>query len=136
MLLGIRTYRYGIIYFKIPDNKLSTQDLHARYEGLIKEDEDKIIPGLGENGRAGTLPGLTNDIITKIMKIEAFNKVLSDHISYTRKIPDARFPECHELKYDEDLPTIGGFSWSGHYTWIPIPDFDTRIMNNPTDPVP
>ncbi|KAI5712692.1 hypothetical protein M8J75_010497 [Diaphorina citri] len=266
------------IYFKIPDNKLSTQDLHARYEGLIKEDEDKIIPGLGENGRAGTLPGLTNDIITKIMKIEAFNKVLSDHISYTRKIPDARFPECHELKYDEDLPTvsviiiftneawsplirtilttlmrtpdkllhevlliddasdkyelqgkldyyiqtrlppkvrlirlkeraglirariagaenakgdvlmfldshcelgtnwaepllqriknkrntivlpiidvvddanlkysyppnsyvyqIGGFSWSGHYTWIPIPDFDTRIMNNPTDPVP
>lgn len=51
------------------------------------------MPGLCEHGREGTLPGITEDEIAEVVKIAAFNKILSDHVSFTRKIPDARFPE-------------------------------------------
>lgn len=108
------------INFAVPDNQLSEQDLERRYEGLIKEDEDKIIPGLCEHGRDGKLPGITEEEIKKVVKIAAFNKILSDHVSYTRKIPDARFPECHELKYDQDLPSISVIIIFTNEAWSPL----------------
>lgn len=108
------------VYFEVPDNELSKRELEARYELLIKADEDKVIAGLGEHGREGKLPGVTEEIISKIVKIEAFNKLLSDHISYTRKIPDARFPECHELKYDEDLPSMSVIIIFTNEAWSPL----------------
>ena len=61
------------------------------YEALIKADEDKIVPGLGEYGDpVKIVPYTTEEEIEKCMKKEAFNKILSDKISLTRKVPDAR----------------------------------------------
>lgn len=63
------------------------------YEALIKADEEKIIPGLGDFGEAVTdAPFLPRHEVARIMKKEAFNKLLSDRISLTRKLPDARNP--------------------------------------------
>lgn len=28
---------------------------------------------------------------------------------------------------------VGGFSWSGHFTWIPIPGFEKQRLNSSTD---
>lgn len=61
------------------------------YEALIKAEEEKIIPGLGDFGEAVTdMPFLPRHEVARIMKKEAFNKLLSDRISLTRKLPDAR----------------------------------------------
>ncbi len=29
---------------------------------------------------------------------------------------------------------IGGFTWSGHFTWIPIPDFELKRRRSAVDP--
>uniref|UniRef100_A0A8D8VIZ5 Polypeptide N-acetylgalactosaminyltransferase n=1 Tax=Cacopsylla melanoneura TaxID=428564 RepID=A0A8D8VIZ5_9HEMI len=108
------------VHFVVSDSELSVTDREARYEGLIKEDQDKIIPGLGEHGREAKLPELSQDDIKKVVLITAFNKILSDHVSYTRKIPDARFPECHELKYDKDLPSISVIIIFTNEAWSPL----------------
>lgn len=120
------------VNFSILDSALSEQERHARYEALIKQDEDRIMPGLCEHGREGTLPGITEDEIAEVVKIAAFNKILSDHVSFTRKIPDARFPECHELKYDHDLPSISVIIIFTNEAWSPlIRTIMTVLMRTP-----
>lgn len=76
------------------------------YEAMIKADEDQIVPGLGDYGDpVKVVPYATEEEIEKCMKKEAFNKILSDKISFTRKVPDARHPLCITRSYEENLPT-------------------------------
>lgn len=68
-------------------------DVNYELEDLIQADEENIVPGLGEGGKpVEHLPGVSQHMIDEIMKTEAMNKILSDKISYSRKIPDARHP--------------------------------------------
>lgn len=61
------------------------------FEAQIKADEEKIIPGLGDFGEAVTdAPFMPRHEVGRIMKKEAFNKLLSDRMSFFRKLPDAR----------------------------------------------
>lgn len=61
------------------------------YEALIKADEEKIIPGLGDYGEpVDETPFMARYEVARIMKKEAFNRALSDRISLSRRLPDAR----------------------------------------------
>lgn len=61
------------------------------FERMIKEDEDKIISGLGEGGEPVRItPHATVEEVKRNVAKNAFNKLLSDQISYTRRLPDAR----------------------------------------------
>lgn len=63
------------------------------FEEQIKIDEERVIPGLGDFGDpVKVVPYTSDDEIEKCMKKEAFNRILSDKISLTRKVPDARHP--------------------------------------------
>jgi hypothetical protein len=64
-----------------------------QYEAQIREDELKKVPRLGDNGVAVILQGEEAKQAEELMKIEAFNIVLSDKIPYSRKLPDARNPK-------------------------------------------
>lgn len=80
--------------------------LDPKYEKMIKADEDRIILGLGDDGEPVLeIPSVTKEQVRQVMKKEAFNRLLSDRISLTRKIPDARHNLCVEVKYDENLPS-------------------------------
>jgi hypothetical protein len=48
---------------------------------------------LGDNGVAVILQGEEAKQAEELMKVEAFNMVLSDKIPYSRKLPDARTPK-------------------------------------------
>lgn len=63
------------------------------YEAQIREDELKKVPRLGDNGVAVILQGEEAKQAEELMKVEAFNIVLSDKIPYSRKLPDARNPK-------------------------------------------
>lgn len=84
------------VHPKIPEEipfPVRTTQVVYTYETLIKADEDQIIPGLGDYGDpVKVVPYTTEEEIEKCMKKEAFNKILSDKISFTRKVPDARHP--------------------------------------------
>lgn len=72
------------------------QKMKDEFEAIIKADEEKMIPDLGRDGKPATNPPyVTMEESKKVMRKEAFNKILSDLIPFTRRIPDAR----HE-KYD------------------------------------
>jgi hypothetical protein len=73
--------------------KAVSSHIQDQYEAQIREDESKKVPGLGDNGEAVTLQGEEAKEAEELMKMEAFNRVLSDKISYSRKVPDARNPE-------------------------------------------
>lgn len=75
------------------------------YEVQIREDEAKKVPGLGDDGVPVILQGEEMKRAEELMKVEAFNILLSDRIPYSRKLPDARNPRCKELAYDSDLPS-------------------------------
>lgn len=63
------------------------------YEALIRQDEAKKVPGLGDDGVPVTLQGEEAKRAEELMKVEAFNILLSDRIPYSRKLPDARNPK-------------------------------------------
>jgi hypothetical protein len=71
----------------------STPFHNADYEAQISEDEAKKVPGLGDNGVAVALQGEEAKQAEDLMKVEAFNIVLSDKIPYSRTLPDARNPK-------------------------------------------
>jgi hypothetical protein len=82
------------------DNALVGSELRSipsrsedHYEAQIREDESKKLPGLGDNGVAVVLQGEEAKQAEELMKVEAFNIVLSDKIPYSRKLPDARNPK-------------------------------------------
>jgi hypothetical protein len=62
------------------------------YEVQIREDEAKKVPGLGDDGVPVILQGEEMKRAEELMKVEAFNILLSDRIPYSRKLPDARNP--------------------------------------------
>jgi hypothetical protein len=63
------------------------------YEALIRQDEAKKVPGLGDEGVRVVLQGEEAKRAEELMKVEAFNILLSDKIPYSRKVPDARSPK-------------------------------------------
>lgn len=63
------------------------------YETLIRQDEAKKVPGLGDDGVPVILQGEDAKRAEELMKVEAFNILLSDRIPYSRKLPDARNPK-------------------------------------------
>lgn len=63
------------------------------YEALIRQDEAKKFPGLGDDGVPVILQGEEAKRAEELMKVEAFNILLSDRIPYSRKLPDARNPK-------------------------------------------
>ncbi|CAB3371966.1 Hypothetical predicted protein [Cloeon dipterum] len=152
---------------------------------MIAQDEARIIPGLGDEGAACELEDPEElALAEKLMAKEAFNIVLSNKISLTRTVPDARHPMCKNQRFSNNLPSasvviiftneawstlmrtvhsvlnhspphllkeivlvddfsdrdviseknfeyshvhsenfeVGGFTWSGHFTWIHVPE--------------
>lgn len=66
-------------------------------EEEIQKDEAKILPGLGDYGRAVELSGEQLKKAKDIMKKEAFNLLLSNRIAYNRTILDARHPRFAKI---------------------------------------
>ncbi|XP_041983699.1 uncharacterized protein LOC121736517 [Aricia agestis] len=75
------------------------------YEKLIREDEARIIPGLGENGEPAELTGEDKRLGEESEKKLAINVYLSDRISYNRTLKDHRNPACERVVYDAELPS-------------------------------
>lgn len=71
---------------------LPTTNKDREYENIIQNELKKIIPGLCQNGKGHTFHGSDRRKAEKIMKKEAFNRMLSDIVSYNRTIVDARHP--------------------------------------------
>jgi hypothetical protein len=71
----------------------NTPSHNADYEAEIRKDEVKKAPGLGDNGVAVILQGEEAKQAESLMKVEAFNILLSDKIPYSRTLPDARNPK-------------------------------------------
>lgn len=63
------------------------------YEAQIRQDEARKVPGLGDDGVPVILQGEEAKRAEELMKVEAFNILLSDRIPYSRKLPDARNPK-------------------------------------------
>lgn len=85
---------------------LPTSNRDREYEKMIQDDLKKIIPGLCENGKGHVFHGSERRKAEKIMKKEAFNRMLSDMVSYNRSVVDARHPLCKSITYDvHSLPT-------------------------------
>jgi len=83
---------YSKIYSDVPQRYENTALTDQDYEAMIAQDEARIIPGLANEGVAVTLDGEEKELADKLMAKEAFNIVLSDKISLTRTVPDARHP--------------------------------------------
>jgi hypothetical protein len=79
---------FSYIPQRYENQALTDQD----YEAMLAQDEAKIIPGFGNDGIAVELEGEEKELGEKLMAKEAFNIVLSDKISLTRTVPDARHP--------------------------------------------
>ncbi|XP_073991415.1 polypeptide N-acetylgalactosaminyltransferase 1-like [Rhodnius prolixus] len=92
---------------KQPDNLVGDINYEINYalEEEIQKDEAKILPGLGDYGRAVELSGEQLKEAKDIMKKEAFNLLLSNRIAYNRTILDARHPRCLNKEYGTNLPT-------------------------------
>ncbi|XP_065337647.1 polypeptide N-acetylgalactosaminyltransferase 1 isoform X1 [Cloeon dipterum] len=76
------------------------------YEAMIAQDEARIIPGLGDEGAACELEDPEElALAEKLMAKEAFNIVLSNKISLTRTVPDARHPMCKNQRFSNNLPS-------------------------------
>jgi hypothetical protein len=63
------------------------------YETQIREDEAMKVPGLGDNGMPVILKGEEAKRAEGLMKVEAFNIILSNRIPYSRMLPDPRNPK-------------------------------------------
>lgn len=60
--------------------------LEMQYEAEIQEDEDRIVPGLGEGGVAAYLQGEDKKLGEESEAKLAINVYLSDRISYNRTL--------------------------------------------------
>lgn len=78
----------------------------SHYERLIVAALTKQRHGLGNNGEAVQLSGISQEIGDKQLAKIALNEELSQILAYNRTIPDVRSPLCADIKYDLDtLPT-------------------------------
>lgn len=77
----------------------------SEYEKMIQQDLKRIVPGLCEKGKGHLFRGNERRKADKIMKKEAFNRMLSDMVSYNRSMVDARHPLCKTITYDHNLPS-------------------------------
>ncbi|CAG4965810.1 unnamed protein product [Colias eurytheme] len=80
-------------------------NLNDEYEREIREDEDRIVPGLGEGGEAAHLFGEDKRLGEESEKKLAINVYLSDRIAYNRTLKDHRNPACKRVVYDAELPS-------------------------------
>lgn len=106
----------------------------SKYEALILADESIIIPGLGEYGvPVEHLDGFSKKDFEDNVAKESFNLILSDRISYTRKIPDARNPLCESQTYQEDsLPVASVIIIFNNERWSPlIRTIETTLQRSP-----
>ncbi|XP_038221587.1 uncharacterized protein LOC119839386 isoform X2 [Zerene cesonia] len=80
-------------------------NLNDEYEREIREDENRIVPGLGEGGDAAHLFGEAKRLGEESEKKLAINVYLSDRIAYNRTLKDHRNPACKRVVYDAELPS-------------------------------
>lgn len=73
---------------RLPSNEDVREKMKA--ERWFQEDERKVVPGLGEGGKAVRLTGEDGRRAQEIIKKEAFNLIASDKISLNRSVPDSR----------------------------------------------
>lgn len=64
----------------------------SRALAMFAADDLRVVPGLGEMGKAVHLSGPEAALADEIIKVEAFNRILSDKISLNRSVPDSRDP--------------------------------------------
>ncbi|XP_011304644.1 N-acetylgalactosaminyltransferase 6 [Fopius arisanus] len=62
--------------------------------------------GIGEQGRAGSLPASLSSLEGSLYQVNGFNGALSDLIALNRSIPDIRHPDCRRKKYFRRLPSV------------------------------
>jgi len=73
---------------------------------IVREFEDRVVPGLGDGGRGVSVPReQTSDDIKAQLKQYSYNKYVSDKISVRRTLPDTRHSECRKLDYG-DVSTL------------------------------
>ncbi|KAK4329648.1 hypothetical protein Pmani_000001 [Petrolisthes manimaculis] len=73
---------------RLPSNEDVREKMKA--ERWFQEDDMKVVPGLGEGGKAVRLTGEDGRRAQEIIKKEAFNLIASDKISLNRSVPDSR----------------------------------------------
>lgn len=84
--------KHSYFFSYIPQRYENQAQTDHDFEAMLAEDEAKIIPGFGDDGIAVSLEGEEKELGEKLMAKEAFNIVLSNKISLTRTVPDARHP--------------------------------------------
>ncbi|XP_053621312.1 uncharacterized protein LOC128681448 isoform X2 [Plodia interpunctella] len=78
----------------------------TEYEKEIREDEARIIPGLGEGGRSIFLQDeKERQLGAESEKKLGMNVYISDRMPYNRTLNDFRNPSCRRLVYDAELPS-------------------------------
>jgi len=65
-------------------------DERQKAERMFAIDDAKVQPGLGEGGKAVRIAEVEKSEVEAVMKVEAFNKILSDKIALNRSVPDSR----------------------------------------------
>jgi len=93
----------------------------------------KIVPGLGEGGEPVVLTGHDADRAEAVLKKEAFNLIVSDKISYTRKVPDTRDSRCKAVYYDKDLPSASVIIIFTNEAWSPLIRTIWSVLNRSPD---
>uniref|UniRef100_A0A6A7GAY1 Polypeptide N-acetylgalactosaminyltransferase n=2 Tax=Hirondellea gigas TaxID=1518452 RepID=A0A6A7GAY1_9CRUS len=87
---------------------------------LFAVDERMVVQGLGDMGRAVHLSGADAVAVEEVMKVEAFNKILSDKISVNRSVPDSRDQLCTRLSYSSSLPSATVIIIFTNEAWSPL----------------
>lgn len=88
----------------ISKHKILSSDI--KYEEEIRQDERRMVPGLGDNGEAVVLLDEEKILGDESLKKHALNTYLSSKISYNRTTPDVRSPKCKSKIFDGVLPTV------------------------------
>ncbi|XP_018020452.1 polypeptide N-acetylgalactosaminyltransferase 1 [Hyalella azteca] len=131
------------VVLKVPDNNLDFRDdkLHksdaalgmgvvpgddaeaeqrARALAMFAADDAKIVPGLGERGKAVHMKGEEGILADESVKVDAFNRILSDKIAYNRSVPDSRDPLCARVTYSSQLPSASVIIIFNNEAWSPL----------------
>lgn len=84
----------GIVLKEVSLNEVNLLEVYKKKnddsDKAIEEDEDRIVPGLGECGIKAKVPLEYEALVNETMGNETFNRILSQLIPMTRSIPDRR----------------------------------------------
>lgn len=89
---AVKISSYDGLEKKVIGGNVASSQERARALAMFAADDEKIVPGLGAMGKAVQLSGAEASHAEEVIKVEAFNKVLSDKISVNRTVPDSRDP--------------------------------------------